>query len=256
MVLTHKWKQSKFRIEGFEIRASRDITELSASSRIIADLVAEFYSSAIRERAKGDLADLGCGKAPLLGAYGPLCTSILLADWANSSHDNPLLDLIIDLNEPLTPLVTSSFDVVILSDVLEHIREPALLMAEISRILKPGGYLLLNVPFAYWIHEAPYDYYRYTRFALERFAQNSGLHLIELVALGGWVEVMADLSCKLLASVRLRGLSGVIHRLIIPAIHRLVLSFHRTDFGLRLARRGGEVLPLGYGMVAQKPIAP
>jgi SAM-dependent methyltransferase len=215
--------------------------------------VGEFYSIAIPERVSGDLADLGCGNAPLLGAYRARCTSILLADWANSPHANPLLDLSIDLNEPLMPLAASSFDVVILSDVLEHIREPELLMSEISRILKPGGYLLLNVPFAYWIHEAPYDYYRYTRFALERFVQQSGMQVIELVPLGGWIEVMADLLCKLLAHIRLRILGVVIHRVIIVLIHRVVISFHRTSLGRRLALRGGEVLPLGYGMVAQKP---
>jgi SAM-dependent methyltransferase len=254
-VRAHEWKPSKFRIEGDVIRASDDPGELAPSSRIIADLVGEFYSIVIPKYVSGDLADLGCGKAPLLGAYRPLCTSILLADWANSAHANPLLDLSIDLNEPLISLAASSFDVVILSDVLEHIREPELLMSEISRILKPGGYLLLNVPFAYWIHEAPYDYYRYTRFALERFVQKSGMQVIVLVPLGGWSEVIADLSCKLLARVRLPILAVVIQRMIIVAIHRVIIAFHRTPLGRRLALRGGEVLPLGYGMAAQKPTA-
>jgi SAM-dependent methyltransferase len=250
----HEWKQSKYRVEGGVIRASYDPGELARSSRIIADLVGEFYSIAIPKWVSGDLADLGCGKAPLLGAYRDLCSSILLADWANSSHPNPLLDLRIDLNEPLVNFGASSFDVVILSDVLEHIREPELLMAEISRILKPGGYLLLNVPFIYWIHEAPYDYYRYTRFALERFVQQSGMQVIELNPLGGWIEVIADLCCKFLARVRMRILTAAIHRVAIVAIHRAVIAFHRTPLGRRLALRGGEVLPLGYGVVAQKPL--
>ncbi len=205
----------------------------------------EFYSNAIPRWVSGDLVDLGCGKAPLLGAYREHCSSILLADWAKSPHANPLLDLVIDLNEPLTSLDSQSFDVVLLSDVLEHIPEPAALMAEIRRILKPGGRLLLNVPFAYWIHEAPHDYYRYTRYALERFALQSGLEVIELVPLGGWIEVVADLWCKTLARARLWPLSA--------AVHRAVITFHRTALGRRLAARSGEVLPLGYGFIARNP---
>jgi SAM-dependent methyltransferase len=246
-VHAHEWKQSKFRIEGCTIRASNDPGELDRASRIIADLVGGFYSTAIPKWVSGDLADLGCGKAPLLGAYRDRCTSILLADWANSHHSNPLLDLRIDLNEPLSPLAANSFDVVILSDVLEHIREPAALMTEISRVLKPGGRLLLNVPFAYWIHDAPYDYYRYTRFALERFAQQSGMQVIELVPLGGWIEVMGDLWCKLLVYARMSFLAVV--------IHRATIAFHRTSLGRRLALRSGKVLPLGYGLIARKPTA-
>lgn len=240
----HEWQQSKFRIEGRTIRASTDSAELERSSRILADLVGEFYSDAIPKWVSGDLADLGCGKAPLLGAYRDRCTSILLADWENSHHPNPLLDLTIDLNEPLASIADCSFDVVILSDVLEHIREPAALVAEISRILRPGGRLLLNVPFAYWIHESPHDYYRYTRFALERFILNSGLQVIELNALGGWVEVMSDLWCKMLVFARLP--------LFAVAIHRAVIAFHRTSLGRRLAAKSGKALPLGYGLVAQK----
>ncbi|WP_197497377.1 class I SAM-dependent methyltransferase [Mycobacterium sp. 852013-51886_SCH5428379] len=194
----------------------------------------------------GDLADLGCGKAPLLGAYGPRCRSVTLADWSNSAHDNPYLDLLVDLNEPLSSLQTSSFDVVLLSDVLEHIREPGLLMAEISRILKPGGRLLLNVPFIYWIHEAPHDYYRYTSFALERFVNNSGLEVVELVPLGGWVEVMGDLWSKFFAFAGLKWMAA--------AIHHAVAAFGNTFVGRRLTNRSGKVLPLGYGLVARKPM--
>jgi SAM-dependent methyltransferase len=239
------WQQSKFRIEGSTIRASNDARELGRASRILADLVGGFYATAIPRWVSGDLVDLGCGKAPLLGAYRNYCSSILLADWANSTHDNPLLDLTIDLNKALTLLDSDSFDVVVLSDVLEHIAEPSDLMAEIWRILKPGGRLLMNVPFTYWIHEAPHDYYRFTRYALERFALQSGLEVVELAALGGWIEVMADLWSKLLARARLW--------FVVAAVHRIVIAFHQTTLGSRLAARGGEVLPIGYGMVARKP---
>ena len=209
----------------------------------MADLVAEFYSNAIPRWVSGDLADLGCGKAPLLGAYRHLCSSILLADWSNSLHPNPLLDVNVDLNEPL-PLPSESFDVVLLSDVLEHIPEPRRLLGEVARILRPGGRLLLNVPFAYGIHEAPHDYYRYTRYALERLVGESGLDIVELSELGGWVEVVSNLWCKLMTRARLPILAVI--------THRAVIAFHRTTFGKMIAAKTGSVIPLGYGMIAIK----
>jgi SAM-dependent methyltransferase len=218
---------------------------LARSSRIVGDLVAKFYSNAIPKWAGGALADLGCGKAPLLGLYRNYCTSITLADWANSIHDNALLDLVIDMNEPMTQIASNSFDTIILSDVLEHIPEPRNLMGEIARILKPGGRLLLNVPFMYPVHEAPHDYYRYTRFALERFALQSGLHVIEVVPLGGWLELLGDIISKFLMRLRLW--------FFVPALHKGVMALHRKPWGSLLAHRGCEFVPLGYGMIAQKP---
>lgn len=239
------WSQTKFEIDGGQIRASRDRDELAPSSRLAADLVAEFYARVFPQWVSGDLADLGCGKAPLLGAYRAHCSSIVLADWANSLHENSLLDVIIDMNVPLTEFADGSFDVVLLSDVLEHIREPALLISEISRILRPGGRLLLNVPFLYQVHEAPHDYYRYTRYALEQFATQSGLEVVELVPLGGWIEVVADLWSKLLARAKLW--------VAVSVLHRTVRAFHRTPIGRRFATISGEVFPIGYGLVARKP---
>ncbi len=242
-----QWKQSKFTIDGSTIRGTRDRRELWPGSRIVADLVGQFYSNAIPKWVSGDLADLGCGKAPLLGAYRDRCTSVALADWPNSAHPNPLINISVDLNEPLVSIPDKSYDVVVLSDVLEHIREPVVLMSEISRILRPGGRLLMNVPFAYWIHEAPYDYYRYTRYALESFVETAGMQVVELTPLGGWIEVMADMSCKLLTRARLT--------FVASALHRAVIAFNNTGIGRRLALSTGDVLPLGYGMVARKPLA-
>lgn len=78
------------------------------------------------------------------------------------------------------PFGDGTFDVVLCAEVLEHMYSPALALAEIQRVLKTGGKLLLTTPFAYPIHYAPTDYYRFTRFGL--------LHL-----LSGWeVESLTE----------------------------------------------------------------
>ena len=65
------------------------------------------------------------------------------------------------------PLRAEIADAVIMSEVLEHISEPQLVMAEVLRILKPGGVLVGSTPFlCQGVHADPADFYRYTAQAL------------------------------------------------------------------------------------------
>jgi SAM-dependent methyltransferase len=152
----------------------------------------------------------------------------------------------LDLSTSL-PLGSASFDTVLLSDVLEHVPDPALLCAEIARVLAPGGVLLANVPFYYGVHERPHDYYRYTRFALERFMRLAGLDTVEIEPLGGSLEIFADLLAKHLQPVPLAGPPLAL------VLQRLVALLGRTRPGRRLALRTAEVFPFGYALVARKP---
>ena len=61
----------------------------------------------------------------------------------------------------------ATFDVVVISEVLEHLHSPHRAVERIQAALRPGGQLLLTAPFLLPIHERPHDYYRYTRYGLE-----------------------------------------------------------------------------------------
>lgn len=65
------------------------------------------------------------------------------------------------------PFRDATFEQILCSEVLEHLREPERAIAEMARVLRPGGSLLLTVPFAYPVHEAPVDYQRFTPYGLE-----------------------------------------------------------------------------------------
>jgi SAM-dependent methyltransferase len=241
-----QWAPSKFVYEKGRLVASRDRQELSAGSRLIGDLVAGCYDQALKTYARGSLIDLGCGKVPLYAAYRDLVTATTCVDWAGSLHKNEFLDVECDLMEPL-PFDPESFDTIILSDVLEHIPGPDHLWSEMSRILAPGGHLLLNVPFLYWLHEEPHDYYRYTEFALRRFATNAGLEVDVLKPIGGTPELLADLAAKHLIRVRLVG------RSLAALIQGGIFAFGKTGLGRKASRRTSAKFPLGYFMVAAKP---
>lgn len=69
------------------------------------------------------------------------------------------------------PIDSCSIDGVICTQVLEHVANPESLISEIERVLKPGGKLILTVPFLWQQHEKPYDFTRFTSFGLRRLLE-------------------------------------------------------------------------------------
>ena len=64
------------------------------------------------------------------------------------------------------PFGNDSFDIVLLLEVLEHIPNDQQALMEAYRVLKPEGRIFLSTPFMYPIHDAPYDFRRYTRYGV------------------------------------------------------------------------------------------
>lgn len=239
------WRPSKFEIHEGALRASRNRRDVAVHSRLIIDLIASFYDAAIPKHASGRLLDLGCGKVPLFGRYGRYASTVTCVDWGNSLHRNPHLDAEVDLTKPL-PFPDGAFDTVLLSDVLEHIPNPQDACQEIGRILARDGKLLMNVPFYYWLHEQPYDFYRYTEFALRRLMEQAKLRVLELEALGGAPEVLADVLCKSLCHLPKVG------EPMSAAGQALAGWLTRSRLGKRLTGATRQDFPLMYGLVAQR----
>lgn len=240
-----EWVETKYVFAGGRLMASRLRSEVNVGSRLITDLIAGAYQTHLPDNARGRLLDLGCGKVPLYRAYRPLVDDIVCVDWANTLHKNPYLDQEVDLSGPL-PFADGAFDTVILSDVLEHIPVPQQLLAEIGRVLAPGGKLLLNVPFYYQIHEAPHDYYRFTEFALRRFIELTNLQLLSLYPIGGAPEVVADVLAKNVARIPGVGVSTA------ALIQWVTLKMVRSRWGKRLSSGTADKFPFGYFLVAEK----
>lgn len=243
-----RWTPSKYVMRGGRLRSSRDASQVGIGSRLIADAVAGRYAQQLPRFAAGRLVDLGCGTVPLYGAYRSLVDSVTCVDWPNSPHAAQHLDVTADLGQRL-PFADASFETVILSDVLEHVPDPWLLWREMARLLGPGGHAFVNVPFLYGIHEGPHDYFRYTEFALRRFAGQSGFELVHFEALGGSLHVLADLLAKHLAHVPLLG------RPLALLTQMLVGALDHTRLGRRIAERSGTRFPLGYFLVARRMAA-
>lgn len=239
------WRPTKYVRRRGRLRASTNVGEVSVASRLIADLVASRYDHYLPRYARGRLLDLGCGKVPLFETYRSLVDEVVCIDWSASLHGQQYVDHECDISDPL-PLKDSSIDTIILSDVLEHVPEPAGLWDELHRVLAPEGYVLLNVPFLYWVHEEPHDYFRYTEFALRRLAENSGFGVVLLEPVGGPAAVFADLLAKNLERLPLLGNPAAA---AVQGVTQLLCS---TAIGQKLTRRGVHKMPSGYFLVAQK----
>ncbi|MEO0685126.1 MAG: class I SAM-dependent methyltransferase [Cyanobacteria bacterium J06649_11] len=241
------WIPSKYVYKNNKLIGSRDPAQLSIASRILGDVIATQYDESLKLYAHGKLLDLGCGKVPFYLVYKSLVSKAICVDWTNTLHKNIFLDYQCDINGVL-PFRDNEFDTIILSDVLEHIAEPQKLWNEISRILSPNGRLIMNTPFFYQLHEKPYDYYRFTEFALKRFASNSGLTILQLKSLGGIPMIAADLIAKSLIKLPL---VGRISTIMVNAIFKLLLN---TSLVKYWSRSTSVNFPIGYFLIAEKKI--
>lgn len=110
------------------------------------------------------------------------------------------LDAIADL--AALPFPASSFDACLNIVTLEHIAEPLAALREIGRVLVPGGRLLLVVPHEWEVHQAPNDYFRFTRYGVEHLLRAAGFGEIRIEPAGGYFRL---LSRRLLNGLRFFG---------------------------------------------------
>jgi SAM-dependent methyltransferase len=103
--------------------------------------------------------------------------------------DYSRLDVVADL--AALPFPAGSFDAALHIVTIEHLREPACALAEIARTLAPGGLLLVAAPHEWEVHQAPHDYFRYTRFGLQHLLEKSGYEIVEMQAAGGYFRLLA-----------------------------------------------------------------
>jgi SAM-dependent methyltransferase len=239
------WKPSKFVYKKGRLIASRDSNEVNVSSRLIGDIIARFYDENIPKYCTGKLLDLGCGKVPLYHKYNNYINENICVDWGNTLHANPYLDFESDLNEKLA-LPDNEFDTIILSDVLEHIRRPEILWKEMYRVIKAEGKLIMNIPFYYWLHEQPHDYFRYTKYALKSMAEEEGFKILLLESYGGVPEILTDLFAKVIHKTPIIGYTSA------ALIQKLTSFFLTTKMGLKISEKTRNHFPFGYFMILTK----
>ncbi len=128
---------------------------------------------------QGRLLDLGCGNQPYRVWYETLVLNPVAVDMIASAGVAALA------GGSNLPFADSSFDTVLATEVLEHVPDVERTLAEIHRVLRPGGHLMATVPFVYPVHEAPHDYWRFTHHGLRSLCDRNNFEVVDLVAKGG-----------------------------------------------------------------------
>lgn len=136
---------------------------------------------------KGRLLDFGCGRKPYRDLFN--VDEYIGVDMSSTGHDhsNSMADVYYDGRS--LPFGNDSFDSVFSSEVLEHVFNPDEILPEINRVLKPGGKILLTVPFCWNEHEVPYDYARYSSFGISHLLQEHGFKIIHAKKTGNFARV-------------------------------------------------------------------
>ncbi len=145
------------------------------------------------------------------------------------------------------PLATASFDTVVASQVFEHLHTPRLALSEVARVLRPGGHLLLAVPFLYFVHQAPHDYQRLTRYGLEQLFVDQPFD-IQIQPFGGRLPAALDLIfTSTRSSSVLRRAVRKLRKTVAPPRPQEV-----TRLGRWLAARDPHEFPMGYVVLATR----
>lgn len=125
---------------------------------------------------RGRLLDFGCGTKPYRALFQ--VAEYTGTDIEVSGHDHANEDIDVYYDGRTLPFANASFDSIFSSEVFEHIFNLPEILDELCRVLKPGGHMLVTVPFVWDEHEIPYDFARYTSFGLRHIFREKGLELV------------------------------------------------------------------------------
>ncbi len=156
-------------------------------------------------------------------------------------------DMVLDVADMKGAVGDESVDVVNAMELFEHVQRIEEGLQECKRVLKPGGRLILSVPFLHPVHGDPYDFQRWTREKWLQEIRYLGLHVERMEVTGGFFSVSGDMVKALVHA--LPWIPRRLFQLFYPFLDLFVL-LDRTDFGRNHPRLAGY--HGGYFIVAGK----
>jgi SAM-dependent methyltransferase len=127
----------------------------------------------------GDVLDLGCGSKPYEDLF-TAATSYTGCDIQTSGHDHRSSKIDVYYDGKTLPFGDSTFDALVSFETFEHVFNLGEIMLEVTRVLKPGGRLLVTTPFGWDEHEKPFDFARYTSFGMASILRSNGFEIVAI----------------------------------------------------------------------------
>lgn len=197
-----------------------------SATKIASELAFRCLAEAAPAHARGRLLDLGCGAKPYQAIFAPFVASHYGVDFKGTADlhygDATKADLFVDGAE--TGLPAESFDTLLCTQVLEHVFETDAFVAECHRLLAKGGKGIFTVPFLWQCHAEPNDFYRFTRYSLQKIFERRGFRVVELRPVGGAYAALiqtriVSLHCREIRSLPYRILRKARNFLLIPFLN-------------------------------------
>lgn len=129
-------------------------------------------------KLNGECLELGAG----VHDYSPFAKNT--TKYIRSDYQPTIKDSRVQIDATNIDLPDASFDSIVCMSALEHIERYQLVLSEIWRVLKPGGQLLLNVPWLFPFHGAPNDYFRFSSSALVALLKD--FEILQMEAVGNY----------------------------------------------------------------------
>jgi SAM-dependent methyltransferase len=133
------------------------------------------------------LLDFGCATTPYRDLVAPGVEYVGV-----DIPGNPNADVALSADGTV-PLPDASFDMVVSTQVLEHVGDPMLYLSESFRLLRPGGKLVLTTHGIMYYHRDPADYWRWTCEGLEKIVQDVGFDVVEMRGIMGLASAAIQL---------------------------------------------------------------
>lgn len=144
-----------------------------------------------REYLHGSMLDFGCGSKPYRHIIQ--VSEYVGVDFENPGHPHDQEDIDVFYDGKSLPFADARFDSVLCSEVFEHVFNLDHILLELNRVLKPGGTVLITCPFVWNEHEVPYDFARYTRFALSDMLGKAGFEVVAFKKSGNFVSAITQM---------------------------------------------------------------
>ena len=123
--------------------------------------------------------DYGCAEQPYKSLFRP-GVEYVGADLTG----NPLADLQLN-SDGTVPMESEQFDIVLSTQVLEHVADPPTYLSECRRLLRPGGFLVVTTHGLMHYHPDPEDYWRWTSAGLRKLLVEADIRAVELYGIMG-----------------------------------------------------------------------
>lgn len=150
-----------------------------------------FVISTVSETGRNKLVlDAGAGECRFKDLLEDVQYVAVDTAWGDSNWNYSRIDAAGNVDR--LPFVSNIFDVVICTQVLEHVREPQLVINEIFRTLKTGGIICLTAPQGWGVHQAPHDYFRFTCYGLSYMLEKAGFRENEVTPSCGYFGYLAN----------------------------------------------------------------